>query len=176
MTCPACRNELRAEERGGITVDVCDGGCGGIWFDHYELQKVDEPAESAGEALLEVARNPALHVDVTRRYACPHCNDGTIMMRHFESVQRRVSVDECPACGGVWLDAGELATIRGEYPSEESRHDAAAAYFSDMFDGELEAEHAKTTAELASAQKFARAFKYICPSAYIPGKQVGGAF
>jgi Zn-finger nucleic acid-binding protein len=176
MTCPACGTELRTETRGGITVETCDGGCGGIWFDHYELQKVDEPAESAGEELLNVDRNPAVEVDVTARHACPHCNDGTIMMRHFESVRRKVSVDECPACGGIWLDAGELRTIRSEYPNEAARHDAAAAYFSEMFDGELEAEHAKTMAELASAQKFARAFRYICPSGYLPGKQAGGAF
>jgi Zn-finger nucleic acid-binding protein len=171
---PAAGEPLQQEA--GLQVDVCDGGCGGIWFDHYELQKVDEPSESAGEELLQVARNPALAVDVQARHACPHCNNGTIMMRHFESVLRRVSVDECPACGGVWLDAGELGAIRDELPSEEARHDAAGAYFSELFDGQLRTEHAKTEAELARAQKFANAFRFICPSYYAPGKQPGAAF
>ena len=42
MKCPACGNELSQMVAGEITVDVCKGGCGGIWFDHFELQKVDE--------------------------------------------------------------------------------------------------------------------------------------
>jgi Zn-finger nucleic acid-binding protein len=34
--------------------------------------------------------------------------------RHFFSAKRRIEVDECPNCGGYWLDAGELAQIRAE--------------------------------------------------------------
>jgi Zn-finger nucleic acid-binding protein len=34
--------------------------------------------------------------------------------RHFFSAKRRVEVDQCPNCGGYWLDAGELALIRAE--------------------------------------------------------------
>ena len=30
------------------------------------------------------------------------------------SAKRRVEVDECPGCGGCWLDAGELEKIREE--------------------------------------------------------------
>ena len=52
-------------------MDVCDGGCGGIWFDHCELQKVDEQAETAGEQLLSVRRDPGVLVDPADRYRCP---------------------------------------------------------------------------------------------------------
>jgi Zn-finger nucleic acid-binding protein len=34
--------------------------------------------------------------------------------RHFFSAKRRVQVDQCPNCGGYWLDAGELELIRSE--------------------------------------------------------------
>jgi Zn-finger nucleic acid-binding protein len=34
--------------------------------------------------------------------------------RHFFSAKRRVEVDQCPNCGGYWLDAGELNQIRAE--------------------------------------------------------------
>jgi len=27
-------------------VDVCQNGCGGIWFDNFELEKVDEKHET----------------------------------------------------------------------------------------------------------------------------------
>ena len=52
MNCPACGNVLEEMKVGDVMVDVCQGGCGGIWFDNYELEKFDEPHESAGEELL----------------------------------------------------------------------------------------------------------------------------
>jgi Zn-finger nucleic acid-binding protein len=36
------------------------------------------------------------------------------LKRHFFSAKRKVEVDQCPNCGGYWLDAGELAAIRAE--------------------------------------------------------------
>src|SRR5215212_3483230 len=95
----------------GISLDVCRGGWGGIWFDRYELMKVDESRESAGEELLDIERDPTLVVDHEKRLRCPK-DPGVVMMRHFWSVKRQVTLDECPNCGGYWLDAGELATIR----------------------------------------------------------------
>ena len=98
------------------------------------------------------------------------------MMRHYTSVKRRVTIDECPQCGGIWLDTGELTGIRDEFPSDEERQKAAEAYFSELFDGPLSIERAKSQAERAKAEHFARAFRLICPSYYIPGKQRWGAF
>src|SRR3954471_22990768 len=100
MRCPACRNELVAMEAGGITIDACEGGCGGLWFDRYELMRVDESHESAGESLLEIERDESLVVDREKRFECPKC-DGIIMMRHFFSAKRRVVDNECPNCGGT---------------------------------------------------------------------------
>jgi hypothetical protein len=44
-----------------------------------------------------------------------------------------VEIDTCPNCGGVWLDAGELAVIRKECNSKEDRQAAAQQYFSQVF-------------------------------------------
>jgi len=52
VKCPACFNELTKKQVGSVEVDVCQGGCGGIWFDAFELQRVDEEEERAGEHLL----------------------------------------------------------------------------------------------------------------------------
>jgi Zn-finger nucleic acid-binding protein len=161
---------------GPITVDACVGGCAGIWFDHFELAKVDEQSESAGAALLEISSDPSLSVDLNQRRTCPKCGPQIEMLRHFESIDRKIAVDECPECGGIWLDAGELNVIRSEFPSAEARHEAARQAFAEMFDGQLAAERARSQAELAHAQKFARALRFICPSYYLPGKQGGGAF
>ena len=82
MKCPACRNMLQEMTVGDVTVDACKGGCGGIWFDNFELKKFDEPHESAGELLLDIERDETIIVDHSKRLKCPKCDD-VVMMRHF---------------------------------------------------------------------------------------------
>lgn len=113
MKCPACFHELTLVRVGGLEVDVCQGGCGGIWFDAFELQRVDEETETAGEPLLHLRHNERLVVDRSRKRECPRCT-GVKLHRHFFSAKRRVEIDECPNCAGYWLDAGELKQIRAE--------------------------------------------------------------
>ncbi|MDD5556228.1 MAG: zf-TFIIB domain-containing protein [bacterium] len=175
MICPACGSELREMKTESVVVDVCDGGCGGIWFDRFELQRVDEPHEAACPVLLASEGSPHVEVDHGRRRNCPRCPD-TVMMRHFFSVKQQVEVDQCPGCGGYWLDPGELALIRSEYGSEEERRVAAREYFKDIFGHELAAMRAEGSEKAERAWRIARMFRYICPSHYIPGDQPWGAF
>ena len=132
MKCPACGNALKERTVSDLTVDVCDGGCGGVWFDNFELKKVDEPHESLGEALLDVARDESLRVDHEQRRNCPKCTD-LVMMRHHFTIKGRVEVDECPGCAGVWLDACELAAVRSQFSTEEQRKQAAQNHFQGLF-------------------------------------------
>jgi Zn-finger nucleic acid-binding protein len=113
MKCPACFNELTQTQVGSLVVDICQGGCGGIWFDAFELQRVDEEEETAGEPLLHIKRDDRIQVDPSRKRDCPRCA-GIRLHRHFFSAKRRVEVDQCPNCDGYWLDAGELAQVRAE--------------------------------------------------------------
>ncbi|MHC4624485.1 MAG: TFIIB-type zinc ribbon-containing protein [Planctomycetota bacterium] len=175
MNCPACSNQLQQMTVGDVTVDVCKGGCGGIWFDQLELKKFDEPHEAAGEELLEVERNESVVVDHTKRLNCPKC-DGMIMMRHFFSIKKEVEIDECPNCAGFWLDAGELRKIRSLFNTEEERHKAADEYFSEVFGPEFAAMEAENEEKLAKTRKIVNMFRFICPTYYIPGKQSWGAF
>jgi len=100
----------------------------------------------------------------------------TVMMRHFFSVKKEVEVDECPGCGGFWLDAGELGKIRSLFDTQEERHRAAHEYFSEVFGGELAATQNEDQAKLNKVRKIANMFRFVCPSYYIPGKQDWGAF
>ncbi|MCK4291836.1 MAG: zf-TFIIB domain-containing protein [Planctomycetes bacterium] len=175
MKCPACGNELKEITAGDVAVDVCEGGCGGIWFDWFELKKFDEPHEAAGEALLEVSRDQGVSVDHSKRLNCPKCDD-IVMMRHFFSIKKAVVVDECPGCAGFWLDAGELGQIRGLFKTEVERHKAAEEYFDEVFGDKLKAMQAQDQAKLEKTQKIANMFRFICPTHYIPGKQHWGAF
>jgi Zn-finger nucleic acid-binding protein len=158
-----------------IAVDVCKQGCGGLWFDKFELQKVDEPHESAGESLLQIIVEKNVATDHSQRRKCPKCEDIT-MMRHFFSVKKEVEVDECPNCGGFWLDYGELGRIRSQYASEEERKAAAKDYFENIFGDELKRMQEESQENLEKAKKIANMFRFICPTYYIPGKQDWGAF
>ena len=175
MKCPACENSLQEITVGGINVDVCKGGCGGIWFDRDEILKFDEPHESAGESLLDIERDESINVDHSAVRLCPKC-EGIGMMRHFYSIKKEVEVDECANCGGFWLDPGELARIRQQFNSEEERKNATEEYFSKIFKKELPKMRAEGEERLEKAQKIARLFRFLCPSYYIPGKQDWGAF
>lgn len=126
MQCPACSNPLTAIHVGALKVDVCQGGCGGIWFDVFELQRVDEENEAAGERLLHIRRGAHMRVDTAHKRDCPRC-PGIKLRRHLFNPKSRVEVDECPACGGYWLDHGELAAIRDEQSRTAHAEEVAAA-------------------------------------------------
>jgi Zn-finger nucleic acid-binding protein len=175
MKCPACSNVLTPTAIGDVTVEVCDHGCAGVWFDNFELSKFDEAHEGAGEQLLSVQADASVSVNQEERRNCPKCPD-IVMQQHFFSVKRGVTVDECPSCGGVWLDAGELRRIRELYPTEDGREQAASDYFDELFGDELRAMQEASQQKLAAARKIAHTFRFICPSYYIPGKQEWGAF
>lgn len=134
MKCPACHRSLTEISTGGLTVDVCQDGCGGIWFDNFELKKVDEAGEMNLERLLDVSIEPGIVVDFAARRDCPRC-DGMVLMRHGYSGHRQVEVDSCPNCGGVWLDSGELARIR-QSSTQKDRQQVAQEYFSRFFQQE----------------------------------------
>ncbi|MBL8024661.1 MAG: zf-TFIIB domain-containing protein [Elusimicrobia bacterium] len=175
MNCPACRSELTEMTVSGLKVDVCKAGCHGVWLDNYEIEKVDEAHESAGEQLLDFTHNPQNNVDPSASRKCPQCQD-VVMQRFFFSVRKEVEIDDCPKCGGTWLDANELSAIRSSYKTKEDRENAGKALFSKMFDKDLSEQAARSQADLERSERFARAVKYVLPSYWIPGKQKGGAF
>lgn len=175
MKCPACANQLTEVTASDVQVDVCDGGCGGIWFDNFEFKKFDEPHEQLGNELLEIKRAPNVAVDHSEKRNCPKCENIT-MIRHFFSVKKEVELDECANCGGIWLDTGELAKIRSLFNSEEERRHAAEELFDDMFGPELEKLAKEREKNVEGARRIANMFKFICPSYYLSGKQDWGAF
>ncbi len=175
MNCPACENEMTQKSVQGVVLDVCIGGCGGIWFDNLELKKVDEEHEAIGQDLLEVDYDPEVVVDGSLRRDCPHC-DGIVMMRHFSSIKREVEVDECPSCGGFFLDRGELNSLREQYTTDEERSDAAVAMFGEMFDEDLEDQHERGWRQVESMRRLAKMFRFLLPSYYLPGRQKWGAY
>ena len=175
MKCPACGHEMTGKTAAGVTVDVCEGGCGGIWFDWLELQKVDEQHEAAGFDLLHASRDPGARVDREAKRDCPRCA-GLVMMRHFASVKREIEVDECAGCGGFFLDHGELNRLRDQYATDEERRQAAESLFAEMFDDGLDELHDRSEEQADRSRAFARMFRFVLPSYWLPGRQKWGAY
>ncbi|WP_446011883.1 TFIIB-type zinc ribbon-containing protein [Candidatus Electrothrix sp.] len=166
MNCPACNNTLTEVSIENIQLDICKGGCGGIWFDRFELQQLDEPHEFTDEHLVDVlAKESRTRTDPSQRLQCPKCED-VVMMRHFHSVKKEVEVDQCPKCNGYWLDDGELFKIRQQFKTEEEKNQAAQNHFSKLFDNELTAMKKESDEKAEQSQRIARMFRLITPSYY----------
>jgi len=113
MKCPACLNVLTPQPVAGITVDICEGGCGGVWLDAFELQRLGKYQGPETDFLLQIGREPAVVPDPIRKRQCPRCSEVKLKRRFF-SAKRKIEIDECPGCGGLWLDGGELEAVRRE--------------------------------------------------------------
>ena len=163
MKCPACENQLEQITVSDIEVDICKGGCGGIWFDNYELKKFDKKHDSTGEELLHIERDENIAVDYTQKRKCPKC-DEIIMMRHFYSTKKEVEIDECPQCGGFWLDSGELERIRNLFENEAEKKEASKKYFSEVLKQDIAIDQIQNESEAARIRSVSNILRFISPS------------
>ncbi|MBN1893415.1 zf-TFIIB domain-containing protein [bacterium] len=175
MKCPACVNDLTEKMVDDILVVVCDGGCGGIWFDLYELKRVNETHAGKGRGLLHVRKDKNIRADHTARRMCPRCY-GTMMMKHFHSSKRHVEVDECPKCGGYWLDAGDLAGIHETAATDEERRAAAQAFFSDLKSEKFQVMVSRSRDSMEKRKRIARIFRFLCGTDCFTGSEEWGNF
>ncbi|MDD4202511.1 MAG: zf-TFIIB domain-containing protein [Candidatus Omnitrophica bacterium] len=153
MNCPACNKEMVEKDFGGVAVDVCENGCKGIWFDWFELMKLDEKNEGMGNALKEALKSPRTNNEDREKLKCPKC--GIPMHIHQYRNSKEVNVDECYACAGFFLDSGELRQIRDSFMSEEQVDAYAKSLIDDM------PEYAKAKEELEKQkQRIAAINKY----------------
>ncbi|MBI2567814.1 MAG: rhomboid family intramembrane serine protease [Candidatus Schekmanbacteria bacterium] len=104
--CPRCRAFLQTVPYRGVELDHCPH-CGGTWLDAGEAARAI--GVSAEPAIWLSSRLDGL--EQLSGLACPR--DRTELIEHLVSFAGRgVEVDVCPACAGLWLDAGECLTLR----------------------------------------------------------------
>ncbi len=102
MHCPKCRKVdlIEATSKStGVTLDRCPQ-CNGLWCDRGELERMLDVVVSD----LEIPHDSELS---TRK--CPRCS------RTLRAIPYRgtlVTVDACTNCAGLWLDGGELQSLR----------------------------------------------------------------
>lgn len=113
MKCPACQRELTELTTHGVRLDVCHGGCGGMWFDKAELDKLNDGGDADGGVLLNVPVDTSIEIDDTQPRQCPRCEGKPTMRQTFIGGEEEgVRIDSCESCEGTWLDHGELEWIQ----------------------------------------------------------------
>ena len=130
MICPVCHKEMTEEDFGGVMVDICKSGCKGIWFDWCELVKLDEKNEGLGKALKEAIEYPRTNNEDRQQINCPKC-DIPMHIHKYQSA-KEINVAECYACGGFFLDSGELRNVRDNFMGEEEEREYCQKLLDDM--------------------------------------------
>ena len=74
-----------------MTLDVCYGGCGGIWFDPTELERVDSRAATTLHTVWQAP--PHKKVVLTQPRFCPRCPE-LVLDRRWFSESEKVEVYE----------------------------------------------------------------------------------
>lgn len=104
MNCPKCQCALvDTYTPKGVVVDYCPS-CQGIWFDKGELNHFSKSPMTFAKHLQNGLKNPQ-----ASSCSCPRCD---IAMKEGGFIKDELLIDQCPSCGGVWLDAQELTAVR----------------------------------------------------------------
>ena len=122
LICPACGKKMQKVfmSEQNIYLDVCTEGCGGIFFDNREFYKFDENCENISPLIEALKQKQFSKVDDSVQRICPLC--GMKMVKNvMKSSHGDVTVDDCYACGGKFLDNSELSKIRSQFETEDDR-------------------------------------------------------
>lgn len=105
IKCPVCEKKLETYEyalNSGVILDKCPDNHG-IWFDAYELEKIQAIFERID---LRSGHSGVNEETLKSQKKCPR--DGSVLQEiNYESV----AIDICEVCGGAWADKEELTQI-----------------------------------------------------------------
>lgn len=108
MICPKCHIKLKEFSFGALKLDKCDS-CNGVWFDKNELKKVIDGRDMDLEWVhLDLWTKKEKFGARKGKNQCPFCSKALVALQYDHS---GVEVDICAACGGIWLDKGEMEKI-----------------------------------------------------------------
>jgi len=108
MKCPTCETVLGRIKYEGVDIEACPE-CRGVWLDGRRLRHIERRREVIvdEDAARRVTSKP--ETPESQR-ACPRCTQP--MKKYRYGKNKRIIVDQCPACKGIWLDDGELEAIQ----------------------------------------------------------------
>ena len=147
MNCPACDAEM-VERHFGATIDICEHGCHGVWFDRDELMVVKRAGEDVNRELEQLQSRPQSRFRERGTLLCPRCR--AAMQIRSSGGETPVYIDECSNCGGVFLDHGEVVLIRESRPNIiDSRQQIAEMMVRESAESRRADERTRTIIELA---------------------------
>ncbi len=132
MNCPSCSNVLSVFSYGGLGIMACQDGCAGLWFDRYEVKKINPDSFGSGRDLLNVSQVEGLRLFRNVDHICPKC-EMTLLLRHFFDRKRGLEVDQCARCGGIWIEMGKV--LQGK--SGVERENLIDAYFTFVYEEKI---------------------------------------
>ena len=106
--CPRCGVNLEPREYRGTTINRCRT-CEGLWLDIGVFKRLTSPRDTITDADIPFEFERPRLPDASGYITCPAC--GKLMVRQQFKGISGVLIDICRD-HGVWLDAGELQTIR----------------------------------------------------------------
>ncbi len=112
IKCPACGATMTKifMPSQGVSIDICNNGCGGIFFDNRELDMFKNCPESNTKEIHELLENKTFKkVDEGLTRICPNCSTNMVKNNIPNST---IQIDTCYGCGGIFLDYGELDIVR----------------------------------------------------------------
>ncbi len=112
IKCPACGNEMTKIFIQGkcINIDICDKGCGGIFFDNTEIQEFSGENDDISEIMQVISNKNFMPADENKTRICPSCKTPMVKTNVFG-----VQIDTCYKCGGIFLDNGEFQRVRTSF-------------------------------------------------------------
>ena len=110
LRCPVDGGELERTAFQGIEIDVCKK-CGGVWFDHGELDDVMREAMAQPQSVARLDPQAGAPTKQTphRELTCPRCQKP--MAAGIFGKTSNIELDRCPQCSGQWADGGELSAL-----------------------------------------------------------------
>ena len=109
LNCPRCSEPLAARTvlagTTAVLVDVCDRSCAGIWLDRQDI----EAGLDVTDDLQQVTLTRSYLPDCRQPTLCPVCSDP--MQRYRWNYTSPVTLDQCAAGHGTWIDGGEVLAM-----------------------------------------------------------------
>jgi Zn-finger nucleic acid-binding protein len=86
------------------------------------------------------------------------------MARHSFGPAGEVCAAECPRCGGVWLERGELSRVRQAFVLSGLREEATRRWLAEHAAPRLGEMAARGGESARTARRLSQVFSFVCPS------------